>query len=145
MFEKSIVAQILYNNHYVDSDTGCYIYTGDVDPCIGYGRVLFNGIRYHTHRLSACIYHGLDLDDPKQFACHKCKNRACWNPLHLYVGDNKSNQLDAVDNKCKKGHDLIEPNILWRKRPNGEIYRNCRMCHNDRSLKAYHKATERKR
>jgi|688.fasta_scaffold403994_3 hypothetical protein len=30
------------------------------------------------------------------FVCHSCNNKKCVNPNHLYLGDNKQNQIDAV-------------------------------------------------
>lgn len=32
-------------------------------------------------------------------ACHLCKYKNCWNPLHLYQGTEKSNVRDAIINK----------------------------------------------
>lgn len=125
---------VLYNNHTIDPNMGCWLYTGEIDSGTGYGRVMIEGYRFHTHRLSAALHLGLDLNNPNQFACHikECPNRHCWNPNHLYVGDNQSNQLDVIVDKCKKGHDLVGNNIVWNRRPNGQYHRLCRICHNER-------------
>jgi len=134
MADFATAVKEILSNFDVDSTTGCWIYKGGIDTIVGYGRVMIDGKRYHTHRLVAFRYHGLNLDNPLQFACHTrdCSSRACINPMHVYVGDNKSNQLDVVLDKCKKGHDLTEDNIVLNRRPNGKYHRLCRICHNER-------------
>jgi hypothetical protein len=64
------------NNKKIDPETDCWIYTGEIDKCVGYGRVMIFGVRYHIHRLSAAQYLGLDLNNSEQFSCHLCSNRA---------------------------------------------------------------------
>ena len=32
----------------------------------------------------------------KNLACHKCNNRLCCNPLHIYDGTYKDNTMDAI-------------------------------------------------
>lgn len=118
------------NNYIVEPEFGCHIYQGDIDPSTGYGRIQIEGKRYGVHRLVCFLVLGLDLNDEKKFACHKliCPNRSCINSEHLYVGDNESNQLDAVNNLCKKGHPLIGDNVLTRTRKNGNTQRMCKIC-----------------
>lgn len=128
MIFRELVERALYENLNIDENL-CYIWMGDIDPKIGYGRIMIQGKRYHVHRLSAYLYLGLNLDNPKEFSCHKpeCPSRACWKPDHLYVGDNKSNQLDEHA-MCKRGHLMSEDNIIYHKRSNGEYFRECRAC-----------------
>lgn len=133
---RAVVKRILDCNVNISSETGCWLYTGNIDPVIGYGRVQINGKRYHTHRLSAYLYLNLDLENNKEFACHKCENRDCFNPEHLYVGDNKSNQDDVAGNFCKYGHEFTEENTMYRHRKNGHMFRNCRICHNERTKRS---------
>lgn len=127
--QRNFLVDIL-NNYEVIIETGCWIYKGEIDSGTGYGRVLINGRRYHVHRLSAFFNLGLNLENSKEFACHiqECSNRSCINPNHLYIGDNKSNQLDVIKDKCKKGHDLIGENIRLSLRKNGNFFRQCKIC-----------------
>lgn len=126
---RDTIERILSNVD-IDSATGCHIYLGNIDTEVGYGRVMIDNRRYHTHRLSAYLHLGLDLDNPKEFACHKCESRACCNFEHLYVGDNRSNQLDAKSLFCSHGHDLSLPFATYRhKRTHtGGYFNACRLC-----------------
>jgi len=52
------------------------------------------GIWGHTgaHRVALRLC-GMELP-PGALACHRCANKRCCNPGHLYAGDNRSNALD---------------------------------------------------
>lgn len=47
-----------------------------------------------AHRLAYEFFIG-DIKD-NLFVCHTCNNKKCVNPKHLYLADNRQNQLDAV-------------------------------------------------
>lgn len=46
-----------------------------------------------AHRISFMIFHKRGIK-AKLMICHKCDNRACINPHHLYEGDHKANGRD---------------------------------------------------
>lgn len=56
----------------------------------GYGRVWSEGKQWRAHQLAYRLAHG----DPKGIVCHKCANRLCCNPAHLYDGTPLSNTQD---------------------------------------------------
>lgn len=122
----------------VDPKTGCWLYTGDICPSTGYGRICINGVRIHVHRISAAYHYELNLDDDKSFSCHKpeCPHRHCFNRDHLYSGDNRSNQIDVYNGFCSAGHDLsIHGSRYGLKRK-----RYCKLCrlkriHRQKALK----------
>jgi hypothetical protein len=58
----------------------------------GYGRTWFGGKILSTHVLSWQITNG-EIPAGKQIN-HKCHNRACIDPDHLYVGDQSQNMAD---------------------------------------------------
>lgn len=85
------------------------------------------------HRVVAHLWHGLNLYDTTQEACHRCNNGLCFNPDHIYNGNHSSNMLDAVEAgthistrkiTCRLGHPLDGLKI----RSSGENERYCKTC-----------------
>lgn len=70
MLDKQIVLQKLIQNSHVDYDTGCYLFNGSKSST-GYGQLMFNYKGYNVHRLSAYIFHNLDLDNRSSQSNHK--------------------------------------------------------------------------
>ena len=66
----------------------------------GYGRIVVNGKRWLTHRLSWVVHFGEIPDN--LCVCHKCDNPACVRPTHLFLGTQTDNLKD-MDNKGRRG------------------------------------------
>lgn len=76
-----------------DDPNGCWTWRGNVDSD-GYGRISFSG-RYHkAHQLAYRLSNG--VMKRKVYICHKCGNRLCVNPEHLYHGNSKQNAQDMI-------------------------------------------------
>jgi hypothetical protein len=71
---------------------GCMEWTGARDPD-GYGRLNVKGRHFRAHRLAYELATG--VAPGAMMVCHSCDNPACCNPAHLWLGDNRANQLDC--------------------------------------------------
>ena len=82
-------------------DTPCWEFWGYIKEN-GYGRVTINGRQLYPHRVSyesfiGSIPKGMDV-------CHRCDNRKCMNPVHLFVGSRQDNMVDAkIKGRIQRG------------------------------------------
>jgi len=79
----------------------CWEWNGKLDGC-GYGVIS----RYRVHRLSYALF--VSDFHLVSFICHKCDNPKCYNPVHLYEGDAKSNGKDAATRKRVKSYSIYK-------------------------------------
>jgi hypothetical protein len=82
----------------INHSTGCWEYIGPILNS-GYGQIKGRGA-FTAHRLSWLIHKGAI---PKGMCiCHRCDNRICVNPDHLFLGDIRANSVDMW--KKGRGH-----------------------------------------
>jgi hypothetical protein len=96
-----------------EPNTGCWLWAGRHDSK-GYGRGHFlKRTMQLAHRFSYYSYKGeIGLN---MYVLHSCDNPACVNPDHLYLGDQKQNNIDRDSRgrqKTKRGseHKLAKLN-----------------------------------
>lgn len=115
----------------------CWPYHGYIAPK-GYGRFSVNRNARMAHRVAYLIAFG-PIPEGK-IVCHKCDNRRCVNPAHLYVGTDQDNASDRearqrsrafTQTHCLRGHPLTPDNILKPHYRNPKL-RRCKICHNNR-------------
>lgn len=80
---------------FVHKGEGCWEWTGNLAR--GYGRLRLNDkkrTRIQVHRFSWELHQGPIPDGA--LVCHRCDNRRCVRPDHLFLGTYSDNALDSV-------------------------------------------------
>jgi len=116
-----------------DEKTKCWNWISTKDYN-GYGKISEGAAnspdrkQWLAHRLSYTLFRGAIPEG--MFIDHLCRNPSCVNPNHLEVVTNKENLHRGNNHQlthCKKGHELVDGNILYEKYPWG-LGRRCKLC-----------------
>lgn len=138
---KDVAFNILMERTLIDETTGCWLWQG-ARINNGHGSLRINNQHLMPHRLSAMLYHGLDINNAFINANHiiECPNKHCWNPEHIYVGNQFDNMQDNLKmgigiaakrkarSHCNRGHEYTPENTYI-------TVKNVRMCRACRNLK----------
>ncbi len=88
------------------SDEECWNWIGVISKT-GYGHMRINYKHHLVHRI---VYKEICGSIPEGMCVlHKCDNRSCCNPKHLYIGTYKDNSCDMI-NRGRKASQIGEKN-----------------------------------
>lgn len=77
----------------VVAENGCWIWDGYVNAG-GYGTISWQKRPRRTHRFSWEVHKGAIPEE--LYVLHRCDNRRCCNPEHLFLGTQKDNMQDMI-------------------------------------------------
>lgn len=94
MFSKTKNTEERFQEKVKVVESGCHEWQSTIKKT-GYGTFWLNGKVRLSHRVGYEIANGVILE--RKLVLHKCDNRKCVNPDHLYLGNHSDNVKDKIE------------------------------------------------
>lgn len=112
ILDENVIARFRSKVKSDDTSDGCWEWAGGVYKD-GYGVFTINRSPFIAHRVAWVIEHGMQVPDDKPFICHKCDNKKCCRPSHLFAGTPLDNNRDCNE-KGRRNHQRGENHFARR-------------------------------
>lgn len=121
-YKKQKLQSILLRT--ITTESGCMEYQGNINQK-GYGKVCVFGKTKHTHRH---VWELLNGELPNALhVLHKCDNRPCINPEHLFLGTDLDNMRDSINKGRRNCSSKLNPDKIkqiLQMAKDGILYKN---------------------